>query len=78
MKICIERGWRGFEASWLNNQNNGYQQPYQTAAQRTALEHEKWRMAEQQTFGEKDVTPVNQFLLENKRCLNLLMMMQCD
>ncbi|AFU62255.1 primosomal protein [Acinetobacter phage phiAC-1] len=26
MKICIERGWRGFEASWLKNQNSGYQQ----------------------------------------------------
>lgn len=26
MKICIERGWRGFEASWLNNQNGNYQQ----------------------------------------------------
>jgi uncharacterized protein YdaU (DUF1376 family) len=26
LRICIERGWRGFEASWLNNQNSGYQQ----------------------------------------------------
>lgn len=22
MRICIERGWRGFEADWLKNQNN--------------------------------------------------------
>lgn len=55
-------------SQWLiqefEKQDRQKQNPvYQTAAQRTALEHEKWRMAEQQTFGEKDVTPVNQFFI---------------
>lgn len=56
------------DQSIVNNWQDVYdlkvqRQQYQTAAQRTALEHDKWRMAEQQTFGEKDVTPVNQFLI---------------
>lgn len=63
MKICIERGWRGFEASWLNNQKPSYQ----TAAQQTAQEHDKWRMAEQRAFGEKDVTPLDQHLIGEYR-----------
>ena len=29
----------------------------QTAQERTANEHDRWRQAEQQTFGERDVTP---------------------
>lgn len=56
------------DQSIVNNWQDVYdlkvqRQQYQTAAQRTALEHDKWRMAEQQTFGEKDVTPVNQFFI---------------
>ena len=44
-------------------QNNGYQ----TAAQQTAQEHDKWRMAEQRAFGEKDVTPFDQHLIGEYR-----------
>lgn len=36
---------------------------YQTTAQRTAQEHDKWRMAEQQVFDGRDVTPQNNFLI---------------
>ena len=50
------------------SQNYGYQQPqYQTSAQRTAQEHDKWRMAEQRAFGEKDVTPMDRFLIGESR-----------
>lgn len=58
LEICIQRDWKGFDPTWLVNQNSGYQ----TSAQRTAQEHDKWRIAEQQAFGERDVTPRNQFL----------------
>lgn len=63
LEICIQRDWKGFDPSWLNNQNNGYQ----TAAQQTAQEHDKWRMAEQRAFGEKDVTPPDQHLIGEYR-----------
>lgn len=38
---------------------------YQTAAQRTASEHDRWRQAEQQAFGESeiDITPKKQLLV---------------
>lgn len=41
------------------------QQPsYQSSAQQTASEHDRWRQAEQQAFGERDVTPKKPLLIE--------------
>lgn len=59
LEICIQRDWKGFDPSWLKNQNSNYQ----TSAQQTAKEHDKWRMAEQRAFGQKDVTPVDRVLI---------------
>jgi uncharacterized protein YdaU (DUF1376 family) len=36
----------------------------QTAQERTANEHDRWRQAEQQAFGERDVTPKKPLLIE--------------
>lgn len=63
LEICIQRDWKGFDPSWVNNQKPNYQ----TAAQQTAQEHDKWRMAEQRAFGEKDVTPLDQHLIGEYR-----------
>lgn len=38
--------------------------PYQTAAQKTAEEHERWRQAEREAFGGRDVTPKKFLLIE--------------
>lgn len=56
LEQSIASGW---SSVFPVKQNNGYQ----TAAQQTAQEHDKWRMAEQRAFGEKDVSPVNQVLI---------------
>lgn len=57
---------------WIERQQNTplaapKQQPaYQTAAQRTASEMDRWKQAEQQILGtgEKDITPKKSFLIE--------------
>lgn len=40
------------------------QPTYQTSQQRTASEMDRWRQAEQQAFGERDVTPKKSVLIE--------------
>ena len=40
------------------------QSNFQTSQQRTANEHDRWRQAEQQAFGERDVTPKKPLLIE--------------
>lgn len=61
MKICIERGWRGFEASWLNNQKPSYQpstpQSRQTPSMADYMQREAMR----------DVTPEQQHFLEHEQ-----------
>lgn len=42
MKICIERAWRGFEASWLKNQSNGFNQPQNTRMQEIEQQRQEW------------------------------------
>lgn len=44
MRICIERGWRGFEADWLKNQNSGFNQhqPQNTRMQELQQLSEQW------------------------------------
>lgn len=70
---CLKRQnpWGAFKASWFfNEQQNGqsgHTQPtYQTAAQKTAAEHDRWRQAEKQILGgyERDVTPKKTVLIE--------------
>lgn len=60
LEQSIASGWSSVFAVKQNNN-------YQSSQQRTAQEHDKWRMAEQQSFGEKDVTPVNQNLIGEYR-----------
>lgn len=60
LEQSIASGWSSVFAVKQNN-------TYQSSQQRTAQEHDKWRMAEQQSFGEKDVTPVNQNLIGEYR-----------
>lgn len=60
LEQSIASGW---SSVFPVKQNNGYQ----TAAQQTAQEHDKWRMAEQRAFGEKDVTPLDQHLIGEYR-----------
>lgn len=52
---------------WIlrNTKSNSNQNSYQTAAQKTEAEHDKWKKAEQQAFGEKDVTPKKKILIED-------------
>ena len=40
-----------------SKKQNAAKPKIQTAQERTANEHDRWRQAEQQTFGERDVTP---------------------
>ena len=40
------------------------QSTYQTAQQRTASEHDRWKQAEQEVFGIKDVSPKKPLLIE--------------
>ena len=67
---CLKRQnpWGAFKAAWYVNEQienqNPNQHTFQTAAQKTAAEHDRWRQAEQQTFGERDVTPKKSFLIE--------------
>lgn len=67
---CLKRQnpWGAFKAAWYVNEQienqNPNQQTFQTAAQKTAAEHDRWRQAEQQAFGERDVTPKKSLLIE--------------
>lgn len=58
---------RAIREDWGKVNKPVYQNTYQSSQQRTAQEHDKWRMAEQQSFGEKDVTPANQNLIGEYR-----------
>ena len=67
---CLKRQnpWGAFKAAWYVNEQienqNPNQHTFQTAAQKTAAEHNRWRQAEQQAFGERDVTPKKSLLIE--------------
>ena len=68
---CLKRQnpWGGFKASCFfneqqNHQTNNPVHGYQTSQQRTASEHDRWRQAEQQAFGERDVTPKMSVLID--------------
>ena len=67
---CLKRQnpWGAFKAAWYVNEQienqNPNQHTFQTAAQKTAAEHDRWRQAEQQAFGERDVTPKKFLLIE--------------
>ena len=66
IEFAAKQGWGSFRADWYQNRI-AKQQPvatYQTSQQRTASEHDRWRQAEQQTFGERDVTPKKLLLIE--------------
>ena len=63
--FCLKRQkpWGAFMATWYQNE----QQPiatYQTSQQRTASEMDRWRQAEREAFGERDVTPKKSLLIE--------------
>lgn len=66
IEFAAKQEWGSFRADWYQNRTS--KQPtiatYQTAAQKTAAEHDRWRQAEQQTFGERDVTPKKFLLIE--------------
>lgn len=69
---CLKRQnpWGAFKAAWYVNEQienqNPNQHTFQTAAQKTASEHDRWRQAEQQAFGnsEIDITPKKFLLIE--------------
>lgn len=49
----------------MRNQDSEKQQPtYQTAAQKTASEMDRWKQAEREAFGERDITPKKFVLIE--------------
>lgn len=64
--FCLKRQkpWGAFMATWYQNEQQQPVATYQTAQQRTANEHDRWRQAEQQAFGERDVTPKKSLLIE--------------
>ena len=47
-----------------SEKQNAEKPQIQTSQQRTANEHDRWRQAEQQAFGERDVTPKKSLLIE--------------
>ncbi|MDH1276194.1 hypothetical protein N5B92_00850 [Acinetobacter johnsonii] len=68
---CLKRQnpWGAFKASWFFNEQQNHQvnnpiHGYQTSQQRTTSEMDRWRQAEQQAFGERDVTPKKSALIE--------------
>ncbi|MDH5818982.1 hypothetical protein [Acinetobacter pseudolwoffii] len=67
---CLKRQnpWGAFKAAWYVNEQIENQNPnqpaYQTSQQRTASEMDRWKQAEQQAFGERDVTPKKFLLIE--------------
>lgn len=60
LRICIERGWRGFEASWLNNQS-GYQQSTPQSRQTPSMADYMQREAM------RDITPEQQYFLDHEQ-----------
>lgn len=66
IEFAAKQEWGSFRADWYQNRTS--KQPtianFQTAAQKTASEHNRWRQAEQQAFGERDVTPKKSLLIE--------------
>lgn len=48
----------------MRNQDQPQKQEHQTSQQRTASEMDRWKQAEQQVFGEKDVTPKKPLMIE--------------
>lgn len=50
----------------MRNQDQPQKQneQYQTSQQRTASEMDRWRQAEREAFGERDVTPKKSLLIE--------------
>ncbi|ENW00178.1 hypothetical protein F938_00822 [Acinetobacter bereziniae LMG 1003 = CIP 70.12] len=71
IEYCLKRQkpWGAFKASWYQNEQIPQQPHFQTTAQQTANEHDRWREAEQQVFGgsEIDITPKKQDLIEGAR-----------
>ncbi|AVH48668.1 YdaU family protein [Acinetobacter sp. SWBY1] len=66
IEFAAKQEWGSFRADWYQNRM-AKQQPvatYQTSQQRTASEMDRWRQAEQQAFGERDVTPKKSVLIE--------------
>ncbi len=68
---CLKRQnpWGAFKASWFFNEQQNHQvnnpiHGYQTSQQRTASEMDRWRQAEREAFGERDVTPKKSLLIE--------------
>lgn len=47
----------------MRDQDSPVKKQYQTPKQKTEAEHDKWRLAEQRSFGEVDVTPDNRTLI---------------
>lgn len=65
IEFAAKQGWGSFRADW--HQNRTAKQPittYQTSQQRTASEMDRWKQAEQQAFGERDITPKKFLLIE--------------
>jgi len=63
LEFAARQDWGSFRADWY--QNRVKQQGYQSAAQQTANEHDRWRQAENEAFGQSewDVTPKKQLLV---------------
>lgn len=67
---CLKRQnpWGAFKAAWYVNEQienqNPNQHTYQTAAQKTASEMDRWKQAEREAFGERDITPKKFVLIE--------------
>lgn len=65
IEFAAKQEWGSFRADWY--QNRTAKQPiatFQTSQQRTANEHDRWRQAEREAFGERDVTPKKSLLIE--------------
>lgn len=66
IEFAAKQEWGSFRADWYQNRI-AKQQPiatYQTSQQRTASEMDRWRQAEREVFGERDVTPKKSLLIE--------------
>ena len=66
IEFAAKQEWGSFRADWYQNRI-AKQQPvatYQTSQQRTASEMDRWRQAEHEAFGERDITPKKFVLIE--------------
>ena len=66
IEFAAKQEWGSFRADWYQNRI-AKQQPiatHQTSQQRTASEMDRWRQAEREAFGERDVTPKKSLLIE--------------